>query len=253
MGRDFICAATSRGSSRPQSTQKWLEVHGLEHWTHFYTPYGVDLQKRFFDHFLWGLDNGWDDQPRVLLQVRHIDPGDKGSIAGRFVERAENAWPLERTEWTRYDLHAADTTLRIEPAGAVASAEYDATGSGVTFASPLFDEDTEITGPLAAKLFVSSSTTDADLFLVLSVFDAFGAEVAFRGAMDAHTPIAQGWLRASHRRVDPKRSRTVPALPHRTPRRQPLEPGSSLRVGRRDLVDSCRGAGWLPHRADRPR
>ena len=43
--------------------------------------------------------------------------------------------------------------------------KYDATGSGVTFASPLFDEEIEFTGPLAAKLFVSSSTTDADLFL----------------------------------------------------------------------------------------
>ena len=37
-----------------------------------------------------GKDNGWDKQPRVLLQVRH--PGEK------FVERAENEWPLTRTQ-----------------------------------------------------------------------------------------------------------------------------------------------------------
>ena len=45
--------------------QKWLEVHGIEHWTHYYTDYGVGLQKRFFDHFLKGEKNGWDKQPRV--------------------------------------------------------------------------------------------------------------------------------------------------------------------------------------------
>ena len=37
---------------------------------------------KFFDYFLHGKKNGWDKQPRVLLQVRH--PGDK------FVERAES-------------------------------------------------------------------------------------------------------------------------------------------------------------------
>ena len=206
------------------SDKKWLEVHGLEHWTHFYTPYGVDLQKRFFDHFLHGADNGWDEQPRVTLQVRHIDAGDKGSIAGRFVARTEKAWPLERTEWTRYYLHAADSSLRPEDAGAEAWTEYDATGPGATFASPVLGEATEITGRLAAKLFISTSTADADIFLVVRVLDAAGAEVVFRGAMDAHTPVAQGWLRASHRRVDTQRSRPYrPYHPHLA--KEPLEPG----------------------------
>ena len=59
------------GFMRAASKHKWLEVHGIEHWTHFYTDYGVKLQKRFFDHFLKGEDNGWDEQPRVQLQVRH--------------------------------------------------------------------------------------------------------------------------------------------------------------------------------------
>ena len=67
------------GFVRAASQQKWLEVHGIEHWTHFYTDYGVALQKRFFDHFLKGEDTGWTKQPQVLLQVRH--PGE------RFVER----------------------------------------------------------------------------------------------------------------------------------------------------------------------
>ena len=66
--------------------QKWLEAHGDSHWSHFYSPYGVALQKRFFDYFLKGLDNGWSKQPRVQLNVRH--PGEK------FVLRHESEWPL---------------------------------------------------------------------------------------------------------------------------------------------------------------
>ena len=65
------------------------------------------------------------------------------------------------------------------------------------------ERETEITGPSAAKLFVSSSTPDADLFVVLRVFDPDGEEVTFQGAIDPHTPIGQGWLRASHRKLDP--------------------------------------------------
>ena len=63
-------------------------------------------------------------------------------------------------------------------------------------------DETEITGPSAAKLWVSSSTADADIFVVLRVFDPEGNEVTFQGAIDPHTPIGQGWLRASHRKLD---------------------------------------------------
>jgi hypothetical protein len=88
--------------------------------------------------------------------------------------------------------------------------EYDALGDGVTFSTEPLDKPIEITGPVTAKLFISSSTTDADLFLVLRVFASDGNEVVFQGAHDPHTPIGQGWLRASHRKLDPKRS-----LPYR--------------------------------------
>ena len=53
------------------SEQKWLEVHGDTHFTHFYSKYGEALQKKFFGHFLKGEDTGWDKQPRVSLNIRH--------------------------------------------------------------------------------------------------------------------------------------------------------------------------------------
>jgi uncharacterized protein len=182
------------GFVRAASPQKWLEMHGLQHWVHFYTDFGRTLQKRFFDHFLNGIDNGWEKEPRVWLQIRHIDT---------FVARPENEWPLARTQWTKLYLNPARQALSWEQVAAQSTVEYAALGDGVTFLSPSLERETEVTGPVAAKLFVSSSTVDADLFLTLRVFAPDGSEVDFQGALDPHTPIAQGWLRASHRKLDP--------------------------------------------------
>ncbi len=40
------------------STRKWLETHPGRHEEWFYLARGIDLQKRFLDHFLKGEDNG---------------------------------------------------------------------------------------------------------------------------------------------------------------------------------------------------
>ena len=196
--------------------EKWLEVHGIEHWTEFYTDYGVNMQKKFFGHYLKGEDTGWPDQPRVLLQVRH--PGE------RFVERHESEWPLARTQWTKYYLNAKTHSLEDAPVAEAATTTYAGFSEGVTFITPPISEETEVTGPIAAKLFVSSETKDADMFLVVRVFTPDMEEVVFQGALDPHTPIAQGWLRASHRKLDPEK--TLPYRPYHThDEEQPLTPG----------------------------
>ena len=208
------------GFVRAASKDKWLEAHGIEHWTHFYTDYGRALQKRFFDYYLKDVKNGWDRQPRVQLQVRHID---------RFVERHEDEWPIARTRWTKFHLDPAGHALASEPPRSAASASYDAFGDGVTLISTPLERETEITGPLAARLFVSSSTTDADLFLVFRVFSPDMREVVFMGAIDPHTPVAQGWLRASHRKLDTRLSTEYrPYHTHDEP--QPLKPGEVVRL-----------------------
>jgi predicted acyl esterase len=80
---------------------------------------------RFFDYFLHGKKNGWDKQPKVQLQVRH--PGEK------FVERAENEWPLKRTKWTKLYLDPASGALTSKRAAAKAVKTFEAMGDGVTF------------------------------------------------------------------------------------------------------------------------
>ncbi len=209
------------GYMRAASKQKWLEAHGGSHWTPFYTDYGVKLQKRFFDHFLKGIANDWERQPRVLLQVRH--PGEK------FVERHVNEWPLARTRWTQFHLDPENKSLAPGVPAGEHETEYDARGDGVTFSTPPLSEAMEITGPAALKLSVSSSTTDADIFVVLRVFDPAGKEVVFQGALDPHTPVAQGWLRASHRKLDPALS--LPYRPYHThDESQPLTPGAVVEL-----------------------
>jgi predicted acyl esterase len=198
------------------SRQKWLEVHGGSHWAPFYTDYGVKLQKRFFDHFLKGAANGWDRQARVQLQVRH--PGEK------FVLRHENEWPIARTKWTRFHLDPRGMRLTGVPVAEEGSIAYDAMGDGLTFSTPPLDRETEIAGPSALRLFISSSTADADIFAVLRVFDGKGREVLFQGALDPKTPVGQGWLRASQRKLDARRS--LPYRPwHSHDERQALIPG----------------------------
>jgi predicted acyl esterase len=203
------------------SPQKWLEIHGHAHWTHFYTKYGIDLQRRFLGHFLKGEDAGWSRQPRVQLQIRH--PGE------RFELRHEDEWPIARTEWTRVYLDLEAQSLGREPPRAATRRSFEALGDGLLFMMPPADAPIEITGPAAAKLFVSSSTTDADLFLVLRLFAPDGSEATFHGANDPRMPIALGWLRASHRKLDPARS--LPYRPwHTHDALQPLAPGEIVEL-----------------------
>ena len=208
------------GWLRAGSKQKWLEVHGDTHFTHFYSKYGEALQKRFFGHFLKGEDTGWDKQPRVSLNIRH--PGEK------FVLRAESEWPLARTQWTKYFLQP-DLGLGPDSLVVDTTLSYHTTGDGLTFSTPPLSKSLEITGPVAAKLWVSSETTDADLFLALRVFDPAGKEVAFIGSNDPRTPVGLGWLRASQRKLDPARSKPYrPWHPH--DESWPLKPGEPVEL-----------------------
>lgn len=197
------------------SRQKWMELHGREHWTEFYTDYGVALQKRFFDHFLKGEDNGWDKQPPISMLVRHVD---------RFVQRAEQEWPLARTQWTRSYLDATSFQLTSESPSVEAQARIDGLDGKVNFSTAPFEQETEVTGPLAATLHVSTTAKDVDLFLTVRAYDTAGKEHLIIAASELNAPMAQGWLRASHRKLDPVKSKPwQPVLVH--DELQFLEPG----------------------------
>ena len=178
------------------SEEKWLEAHPGRHEEWFYLKYGMDLQKRFFDYYLKGEQNGWDKEPRVWLNIRR-------PFTDEVELRKEHEWPLKGTKWTKLYLHAGGKgKLDPNPPKAKRSKTFRALTRGVTLRTAPLKEETEITGPMAAKLFISSSTRDADLFLTVQAFSPRGREVYFQGTVDPKTPLAQGWLRASHRKLD---------------------------------------------------
>ena len=123
-------------------------------------------------------------QPRVQIQVRH--PGE------RFVLRHEHEWPLARTRWTKLYLDPQDALLRPQPTATRGQASYRGMSDGVIFLTPPLQEDMEITGPIVVKLFVSSSTADADIFVVLRAFHPDLKELIFSGQTDRIRRLRRG-------------------------------------------------------------
>jgi hypothetical protein len=76
----------------------------------------------------------------------------------------------------------------------------------VTFKTAPFAEEVEFTGPVKLKLWVRSTTVDMDIFAALRLIDPEGREVTFHGGQESHVPVSYGYLRVSHRALDPKRS-----------------------------------------------
>ena len=208
------------GYVRAASTHKWLRIHGDEHIGEFYLASGIALQRRFFDHFLKGAANGWEREPPIQLAIRRPDG---------ITMRGEQEWPLAGTRWTKYYLNAAGLEIDMQQPTRPSRVGYAALGDGVTFTTAPFEAETEITGPVRLRLWVASSTDDMDLFATLRAFDPRGDEDTFVGANEPQVPVAQGWLRVSHRKTDPCLS--TPYRPYHTHDRvERLVPGERYAV-----------------------
>ena len=98
-----------------------------------------------------------------------------------------------------------------------------------------------------AKLWIASSTSDADLFLVLRVFDPRGDEVLFRGAIEPKQPVSKvGYGPRTGRSI--RSARRFGSLCMAS-REAASAPRAGLRTRRGDLADVYRGSGGLPARA----
>jgi predicted acyl esterase len=228
----LICASWSdhglhtRGSfeayKQIPSEQKWIFNHGRAKWNVFYSDEAFAAQKQFFDHFLKGEDNGIEDVRPLRIEVRET--------LNEFEVRYEDEWPIARTEYRALYLDGNADSLRQELPSDTAVAEYAPLSESAMF-SVTFDEDTELTGNMKLKLWVSTTEgTDMDLFVGIEKRDAQGNFVGFHGkAGFAETPAALGWLRVSERALDPERSTPAqPWLSHDNP--QPITPNEIVPV-----------------------
>jgi predicted acyl esterase len=210
----YVCASwstqglhsrgTIEGFRQASSEHKWLEVHGRKEWETYFHREALERQLRFCDHFLKGEDNGWLDTPRVRYELRERFYDGRTGFA--------DAWPLPDTEYVALHLHGRTRTLQARPAQTQREVVYDATApnteSGRAVFMHRFERDTELTGYMKLKLWVSTdSGDDMDLFVGLRKLDRRGREVHFADFNHIeHGLLARGWLRVSHRQLDEARS-----------------------------------------------
>jgi predicted acyl esterase len=181
------------------SREKRLKVQSGSYFLTFLSPESVELQRKFFDRYLKDIDNGWEREPKVEVEVRGTD--DTVTRVAR-----DTQWPLTGTRWTRFHLNASSMTLSAQAPAKTASVGYTANGEGLTFSTTPLEHPIEFAGPIKAKLWVSSSTDDMDIFATLRAFGPQGQEVTFFSAVEPKAPVSQGWLRVSQRKLDSKRS-----------------------------------------------
>lgn|GEM_PF-2259095 len=94
-----------------------------------------------------------------------------------------------------------------------------------------FNEPVELVGPMRLHLWVAAlDSDDADLFVGIQKLDRDGQLVTFpHYAQYDDGPVALGWLRASHRALDPVRSTELQPF-HRHEQEEKLRPGEPVAV-----------------------
>jgi hypothetical protein len=170
-----------------------------------------DLILRWYDHWLKGNDTGIMNGPPISLFIK-----------GKNEWRDEYEWPLARTRWTRFYLRA-NGYLSQEPPGSDESTDAFVNKPfpsprdvipGLTYRTDPLPRDSEITGPIALYLHASIDRQDATWIVAIN-------DVSPDGSVRL---VTKGWLRASHRLLDEKRSKPYqPFHPHTES--IPVEPG----------------------------
>jgi uncharacterized protein len=161
---------------------------------------------RWFDYWLKGIDTGIMDDPSVKIFVN-----------GSNEWLNTNDFPVPGTRWIPFALHENHSLCEIEPWPEAQSASYDDSptnrGSLKYYSAPLV-ENTEVVGLGSLNLYASCRGTDMNIFASLWDSDQEGKE----------TCLCRGYLRASHRELDPMLSKPYqPVHTHINP--QSLVPG----------------------------
>jgi putative CocE/NonD family hydrolase len=198
----LVCASFSdnnvhtRGSFRAfeqvGSPDRFAYTHRGGKWSVFYSAEARKVQLAFFDRYLRDADV--EPAPRMRLEVR-----ESRDIVTEV--RDESEWPLARTEWR---------PLYLAPQG-VLSDEASLEDGQVTFhtrrnaAAFTFTAatDLELTGPMAARLWVSvDGADDADLYLGVEKWRG-NRFVDFEGSFGwGRDRVTTGWQKLSLRALD---------------------------------------------------
>lgn len=202
--------------------KKWLRVHNTNEWLDFYT-HQDDLLK-FFDHYLKGIDNDWEQTPKVRLSV--LNPGGQD-----VVDRIENEWPLKRAVHERLWLNGATAGLQRGKVSRSVRQSYvaDSVGHNSLQYRMQMREATEITGYMKLHLWVAAEDfNDMDLQVRVEKLDRNGNPIV---GMTGTTVAATGFMRVSMRKLDPEKStESEPYYLFTKEAEQKLEPGKAYPV-----------------------
>ncbi|WP_167108768.1 CocE/NonD family hydrolase [Mycobacterium sp. DL592] len=222
----------SRGSIRAfaQTSSRFahLYTHRGGKWATYYSATARAAQLAFLRAALDGTES--ERPPRtVRLEVRE----DRETVAS---VREELSWPLERTDWRRLHL-AGSGELSTEVPGGPGSVEFAVRSRAAAFTWTV-PQDTEISGPMAARLWVEvCDAPDADLFVGVEKLRD-GRVVDFEGSYGyGRDRVSTGWQRVSLRALDAEQSRPWLPVPACT-EPQPVSPGQVVAVDVA-LVDSA--------------
>ena len=233
-----------RAYRRLAGTPKWLRVNNTQEWPDFLT-YQEDL-RAFFDRYLRGIDNGWEESPAVRVAV--LDPGGEDDV-----DRPISEFPPPGTELRRLHLDANSGQLTLDPVVAPGSTRYVADdGTSRAEFSYRFAEDTELIGFASLHLHLEAvEADDADVFVVIQKLDKdrellVSRTIPFtdpqvladtKAAFEAGVPDVRilfhegpwGSVRASHRELDPGASTAEdPVLTHLVEKK--LTPGEIVAI-----------------------
>ncbi len=191
---------TLEGYRRISSTEKWLRIHNTGEWDDYYHKGHTEELRQFFDRYLKGENNGWENTPKVRVSV--LNPGGKD-----IVDRVEYDFPIPRTQYQKLYLNTAKKTLDKCLAVEQNYAEYnsDRKKSKVCFNMKIA-EDTEIIGYMKLRLWVSAiDHDDMDLFVKVEKRRPRGLPYKFTvgPGMDIS---AKGYMRVSLRALDETKS-----------------------------------------------
>jgi predicted acyl esterase len=178
------------GFIRSTSKHKHLYTHGRHEWTVSNSIDALDYQRQFYERYLLDRDVMI---PAVRLEVRR-------SLEDYEV-RFEDTFPPSVAKVTAWYLDAASGAFGSAPTENISLASYESQSAedGLVFRH-VFEQDTEISGPMALRCFMSiHEGFDLDLFVGVRKFDEHGQEIRFWNRLSRHDIVTRGWLRASRR------------------------------------------------------
>lgn len=190
---------TLEGYRRIASKDKWLRIHNTGEWDDYYNAEHTEDLRMFFDRYLMGKQNGWEQTPKVRLSV--LNPGGKD-----IVDREEQAFPIPRTQYTRLYLNADNKRLEEKNSPTSSFAVYNSDKKGKAVFITKMAEDTEITGYIKLRLWVEApDCDDMDLYVTLEKRRPCGLKYKYTlgPGMDMS---AKGYMRVSLRELDVERS-----------------------------------------------